>query len=115
MSARLNTTAAELDRIVVTNQDDVRKVVANLKDTSEQFKQISLDLEAGKGVAGSLLKDEKMKAEMASFISNANDVAAEFSIFGSNLNKKGIWAMLWKPKHKDPKQPAASAKVKSKE
>ncbi len=107
LSVRLTNTAAELDRLIVTNRDDVRKVVGNLTVASDQFKQIALDLQAGKGSAGALLKDEKMAAEMASFVSNANTMTAEFSDFGRNLNQRGIWAMLWKPKHTETNRPPA--------
>jgi hypothetical protein len=69
--------------------------------TSEQFKQMALDLAAGKGPAGSLLKNEKINAQLAAIVSNANALTAEFSIFGSNLNQRGIWAMLWKPKPRE--------------
>ena len=48
-----------------------------------------------------------MSAQIASMVSNASVMAAEFSTFGSNLNQKGIWAMLWKPKHKE-KEPASA-------
>ncbi|MGD0813289.1 MAG: MlaD family protein [Verrucomicrobiota bacterium] len=99
LSVRLTNTAADLDEIIVTNRADVRKVVGNLTEASDQFKKIALDLQAGKGTAGALLKDQKMAAEMTSFISNANAMTAEFSEFGHNLNRHGIWAMLWKPKH----------------
>ena len=107
LSVRLTNTAAELDRLIVTNRDDVRKVVENLTVASDQYKQIALDLQAGKGSAGALLKDEKMAAEMASFVSNANAMTAEFGAFGRNLNQRGIWAMLWKPKHVETNRPPA--------
>jgi ABC-type transporter Mla subunit MlaD len=105
LSATLTNTAAEFDQIIITNQEDVRKMVENLKDTSEDFKKLAADLQAGKGVAGGLLKDEKMNAQMAAIISNANTITAEFNTFGSNLNQKGIWAMLWKPKHSETNRP----------
>jgi ABC-type transporter Mla subunit MlaD len=107
LSVRLTNTAAELDQLIVTNRNDVRRVVGNLTVASDQFKQIALDLQAGKGSAGILLKDEKMAAEMASFVSNANAMTAEFSTFGRNLNQRGIWAMLWKPKHTETNRPPA--------
>jgi phospholipid/cholesterol/gamma-HCH transport system substrate-binding protein len=107
LSVRLTNTAAELDQLITTNRDDVRQVVGNLTVASDQFKKIALDLQAGKGSAGILLKDEKMAAKMASFVSNANAMTAEFSEFGSNLNQRGIWAMLWKPKHMETNRPPA--------
>jgi phospholipid/cholesterol/gamma-HCH transport system substrate-binding protein len=107
LSASLTNTAARLDQIVATNQDDVRSVVTNLTVASDQFKQIAVDLQAGKGPAGALLKDDKLKEQMAAVVSNANALTAEFSIFGSNLNQRGIWAMLWRPKHTETNRPTA--------
>jgi ABC-type transporter Mla subunit MlaD len=101
LSVRLNDTASDLDQVVLTNRDDVRKVVGNLKVTSEQVKEIALDLQNGKGPVGSLLKSEEMTAQLASVASNAAAMTAEFSEFGRNLNQRGIWAMLWKPKHRE--------------
>ncbi|HMD55589.1 MAG TPA: MlaD family protein [Phycisphaerae bacterium] len=109
LSASLTNTAAEFDQIIVTNRDDVRQMIANLKNTSDDFKKLAADLQAGKGVAGGLLKDEKMKAQMASLISNANTITAEFSTFGSNLNQNGIWGVLWKPRHTETNQPPVRA------
>jgi phospholipid/cholesterol/gamma-HCH transport system substrate-binding protein len=97
-SERLNLVANDLDTLVATNGPAVNEAIRNLRDTSASFKQVASDLEAGKGLAGGLLKDEEMKAQTASLISNANALAASFSTFGSNLNQRGIWQMLWKPK-----------------
>jgi phospholipid/cholesterol/gamma-HCH transport system substrate-binding protein len=90
--------AADLDLLVRTNRPGLDATVQNLRDTSASFKQVAADLQAGKGVVGGLLKDEEMKASTASLISNANAMAASFAAFGSNLDQKGIWRMLWKPK-----------------
>jgi phospholipid/cholesterol/gamma-HCH transport system substrate-binding protein len=104
LSASLTNTAGELDGIVVANQPDIRRFVTNLTVTSDKIRLMADDLEAGKGLVGNLLKNDQMTADLSSTISNANALAAELRIFGSNLNQKGIWAMLWKPKHpkKDP-------------
>jgi phospholipid/cholesterol/gamma-HCH transport system substrate-binding protein len=99
VSEKINVIADKLDGVVTTNSGDIRESVKNLRDTTASFKQIAAGLEAGNGLAGSLLKDQEMKAEAAALISNANSVASEFSAFGSNLNQQGIWRMLWKPKH----------------
>jgi len=100
-SERLNLVADDLDRLVATNRPAVDETIRNLRDTSAVFKQVATDLEAGKGLAGGLLKDQELKAETASLISNANAMVAAFSIFGSNVNQRGIWSMMWKPKHNE--------------
>jgi phospholipid/cholesterol/gamma-HCH transport system substrate-binding protein len=100
-SERLNLVADDLDHLVTTNGPVVGETLRNLRDTSASFKQLASDLEAGKGLAGGLLKDEEMKAKMELMISNASATAAAFNTFGSNLNQRGIWSMLWKPKHNE--------------
>jgi hypothetical protein len=72
-----------------------------LRDTSISFKQLADDVQAGKGLAGFLLKDSETKAQAAALVSNANAMSAAFAIFGSNLNQRGIWSMMWKPKHNE--------------
>jgi len=98
-SEKLNVIAADLDLLIATNQPGVRETIQNLHDTSISIKQVAADLEAGKGVVGGLLKDDEMKAQTAALISNANAMSAAFTAFGSNLNQRGIWSMLWKPKN----------------
>jgi phospholipid/cholesterol/gamma-HCH transport system substrate-binding protein len=98
-SAKLNGMAADLDRLIASNRPTVDATIQNLRDTSASFKQIGVDLEAGKGLAGSLLKDQEMKAQLAALISNANAMSAAFATFGSNLDQEGLWRVLWKPKH----------------
>jgi len=99
VSQKINLMADQLDLIITTNSDDINQAVKNLRDTTVSFKQLAADLEAGKGLAGSLLKDETTKASFVELMSNANVAIAQFAAFGSNLNQRGVWSMLWKPKH----------------
>ncbi|HEY3860589.1 MAG TPA: MlaD family protein [Verrucomicrobiae bacterium] len=99
LSVKLNVMADDLHALVTTNGPVVDAMVQNLRDTSASFKQVSADLEAGKGLAGGLLKDPEMKAEVQALLSNASVLSASFAAFGSNLNQRGIWSMMWKPKH----------------
>ncbi|HZM04887.1 MAG TPA: MlaD family protein [Candidatus Saccharimonadales bacterium] len=106
-SEKLKTVADELDQVIVTNQSGLTETIKNLRDSSASFKLLSADLEAGKGVAGSLLKDEQLKVQMASLVTNANAMAETFAAFGSNLNQRGLWSILWKPKHPE-KSPSSA-------
>ncbi len=101
VSQKFNAMADQLQEIVTTNRGDVNEAVKNLRDTTASFKQLASGLQAGNGLAGGLLKDESMKAQTVALLSNANVLLAEFSAFGSNLNQRGIWSMLWKPKHNE--------------
>jgi hypothetical protein len=102
MSATLTNTATQLDGIVTSNRQDIRTAITNLTEASAHFDKLASDLQLGNGPINGLLKDEKMTANLAATLSNAAAITGELKVFGSNLNEKGIWAMLWKPKHKDP-------------
>jgi hypothetical protein len=52
------------------------------------------DLQAGKGLAGALLKDEQLSVTVS-------QIANNLSITSSNLNRLGLWNILWQ--HKPPK------------
>lgn len=101
VSEKFNVMADQIELIISTNSGDVNDAVKNLRDTTATFKQLASDLQAGNGLAGGLLKDESMKAQAVMLLSNAVAVTSEFADFGSNLNQRGIWSMLWKPKHKE--------------
>jgi len=101
-SQKLNTMADQLGETISSNRNDVTEAVKNFRDTSANLKQLSADLQGGKGVAGTLLKDEHLKMEMSSVVSNANALSANLSLFTSNLNQQGLWRMLWKPKTPPP-------------
>jgi ABC-type transporter Mla subunit MlaD len=107
VSEKFDLMADQVGQIITTNAGDVNEAVKNLRDTTASFKQLATGLQAGNGLAGGLLKDESMKAQAVALLSNANVVASEFSAFGSNLNQRGIWSMLWKPKHSERSQSPA--------
>lgn len=90
--------SAELKTMLATNQNDVALAVKNLRNASSNLNILLDDVKATNGPAGLLLRDEKMKNDLASLATNLNSVAQNFSVFSSNLNKRGIWSMLWKPK-----------------
>jgi phospholipid/cholesterol/gamma-HCH transport system substrate-binding protein len=105
LSERLNDTASKLHQTIASNSDDVTVAVKNLRDASTAMKDLADGLQAGQGVAGSLLKDEKMKVQLATLLTNANSMTEQFSLFGLHVNQNGIWRMLWKPKPSETNAP----------
>ena len=99
-SEQLNRFAAGLNDLVATNSSDVHTVVKNLESSSESLKSLLSDVQAGKGLAGDLLKDEQIAASVSQITSN-------LSITTSNLNRLGLWGILWS--HKPPKEKPAPA------
>jgi phospholipid/cholesterol/gamma-HCH transport system substrate-binding protein len=79
-----NQFADSLTALVATNSPRISAVVTNIQSLVE-------DLQAGKGLAGELLKNQEMA-------SNVARITLNLSITTSNLNRLGLWGILWKQK-----------------
>jgi len=86
--------ARGLNAVLETNRPGFQAVVKNLESSTETIKDLLDDVQAGKGPAGVLLKNEPMATNMAR-------IAENLSITTSNLNRVGLWGILWK--HRAPK------------
>ena len=92
-SEQINQFAAGLNGIVATNSPTINELVKNIESSTVVLKNLLNDLQAGKGLAGSLIKNE----EAATHVSQ---IASNLSITTSNLNRLGLWGILWQ--HKPP-------------
>jgi len=97
-SDRMNEFAGSLNGVVASNRTLITAAVKNLDDSTAILKGLLGDVEAGKGLAGTLLKNEELAA-------NVSLVASNLSVTTSNLNRLGLWGVLWR--HKPPKASAA--------
>jgi phospholipid/cholesterol/gamma-HCH transport system substrate-binding protein len=93
-SARLNQFGDGLNGLLATNRESVQTTISNLQTSTETLKSLLSDVQAGKGLAGELLRNEQVATNVA-------DIARNLSITTSNLNRLGLWRMLWQ--HKPPK------------
>ncbi len=96
-SGQLNQFAAEFRRLLATNSDPIAEAVKNVQSSSESLKSVMADLEAGKGLAGNLLRNEQLAAEVS-------QIANNLTMTTSNLNRLGLWGILWQ--HKPPRTSA---------
>ena len=87
-SRKLNKVAMEVDETIVSNRVELNDSMKNLRDATASMKNMMADLEAGKGLAGGLLKDEQTRTQFALTVSN-------LSVLSSNLARFGL---LHKPK-----------------
>jgi virulence factor Mce-like protein len=87
-SRKLNKVAMDVEDTIATNRTELNDSMKNLRDATASMKNMMADLEAGKGLAGSLLKDEQTRVQFSSTMSN-------LSILSSNLARYGL---LHKPK-----------------
>jgi phospholipid/cholesterol/gamma-HCH transport system substrate-binding protein len=87
-SEQLDQVTEELQLTIATNRVDITTAVQNVQKGTVHLNGILADLQAGKGLAGSILKDEQLQQQFASTLSNLNVVTR-------NLSEHGL---LWKPR-----------------
>jgi len=93
-SEELNHLAGNLDLVLETNSSEIARAVKNIDSSFDVIKNVVDDLQAGKGPAGSLLKNAQLSNDLSQITFN-------LSVTTSNLNRLGLWGILWK--HKPPR------------
>ncbi|HEY5345150.1 MAG TPA: MlaD family protein [Verrucomicrobiae bacterium] len=79
--------------VLATNSVNINQATKDIADATATFKQLAVDLQAGKGLAGAVLQNPELAT-------NVQSIAANLSITSSNLNRLGLWGILWS--HKPP-------------
>jgi phospholipid/cholesterol/gamma-HCH transport system substrate-binding protein len=93
-SEQLNDLADVLTETIVTNRTEMLLAVKNLEGATKSMRNVLEDVEAGRGVVGSLVKDEALRQDVSLVISN-------FSVLSSNLNRYGL---LYRPRQPRPER-----------
>ena len=65
--------------------------IKNLEHTTEKVDGLVGDISEGRGLAGTLLKNEQLALDMSLVVSN-------LQVLSSNINSKGLWGVMRKPK-----------------
>ncbi len=104
-SEKLNYFADGLNGMVATNREAIHLAVENIEASTDTLKNLLNGVQAGKGLAGGLLKDEQVA-------NNVSQIAQNLSVTTSNLNRLGLWGILWQHKaEKQKEQPARQLKA----
>jgi phospholipid/cholesterol/gamma-HCH transport system substrate-binding protein len=93
-SDQLNQSAGAFRELVATNSPDIEVAVKDIASSSATLKNLLDGVQEGKGLAGKLLENEGIAANVSQIVSN-------LSITTSNLNRLGLWGILWQ--HKPPR------------
>ena len=104
-STELTKLGQSAQAILNTNSVNIGEATRNIDDMTANLKQMSVDLQAGKGLAGTLLQNQALAT-------NVQDIAANLSITTSNLNRNGLWGILWS--HKTPAEKKTDQKPSTK-
>lgn len=100
-SQQMNVFGGTLMDVVATNRPGIEAAVKNIETSTEVLNSLMRDVQAGKGLAGDLLKNDRIGDSLA-------QIANNLSITSSNLNRLGLWGILWR--HKPPHTNAPPAK-----
>ena len=80
--------ACSASSLLATNGADISLAVKNVETSSEVLKKLMDDLQSGRGFAGTLLQNEQLAT-------NVQTIAANLALTSSNLNRRGLWGILW--------------------
>jgi phospholipid/cholesterol/gamma-HCH transport system substrate-binding protein len=80
--------AGSASSLLATNGADISLAVKNVEVSSEVLKKLMDDLQSGRGFAGTLLQNEQLAT-------NVQTIAANLALTSSNLNRRGLWGILW--------------------
>lgn len=102
VSSNANGVVSRVDQILASNQNDIHSTIENLRASTETLRSLTADLQAGKGLAGALLKDQTLALNVGQILTNVNVVSSNLARFG----------LLHKPKDALPK-PIKQGEVRS--
>ena len=88
---QLTPLAENANELVASNKAEVTAAIKNIETASGMLTNLLGELQTGDGLAGRLLRDGPLAA-------NFSLVASNLAITSSNLNRLGLWGILWKPK-----------------
>jgi phospholipid/cholesterol/gamma-HCH transport system substrate-binding protein len=90
-SLELNNVAKDLRDTITMNRTQLTHSISNIETATAKLDLMMGDVNAGKGLAGKLIKDERLAADLSLIMSN-------FTVLSSNINNKGLWSVVRKPK-----------------
>jgi len=101
-SERLDQVADGLHDVVATNTASVNAAVKNVEHSTEILNSLMEHVQSGQGLAGNVLMNEQLAASVKQITEN-------LSITSSNLNRLGLWGVMWqkKPRETERRQPRA--------
>ena len=104
-SQQLTTLGDQAHAILAANGTNILVATSNIDDVTVSMKQIAADVQAGKGLAGAILQNQQLAT-------NVMDMAANLSVTSSNLNRHGLWGIMWSHKPPATNNPASGKNKK---
>jgi len=105
-SEQLNDFADGLNGVLATNRESIHVAVGNIESSTDTLKTLLNGVQSGKGLAGDLLSNEQVAT-------NVSQIAENLSITTSNLNRLGLWGILWQHKPTKTKEATRAQQLKT--
>jgi phospholipid/cholesterol/gamma-HCH transport system substrate-binding protein len=90
-SQQMTELSSKLNEVVRTNAPDLNAALKNIESSTEMIRGLMGDLQAGRGLAGKLVRVDRMATDLSQILNN-------LSITSSNINRLGLWGILWQHK-----------------
>ena len=90
-SDQINLAAGAVRGLVATNSPAIDAAVKNIESSTATLKDLLDGVQQGKGLAGQILVNDQIATNVSRVVDN-------LSITTSNLNRLGLWGILWKHK-----------------
>ena len=80
-----------INGLVISISANINQATKDIAGTAATLKQLADDVQAGKGLAGTVLQNPELAT-------NLQSIAANLAVTSSNLNRLGLWGILWSHK-----------------
>jgi phospholipid/cholesterol/gamma-HCH transport system substrate-binding protein len=87
-SQELTRMANSAESLLATNSPEISASVKNIETSTAIMTNLMMDLQSGKGLAGSVLQNQELATNMQAIANN-------LAVASSNLNRLGLWGFLW--------------------
>ena len=102
-SADLTDLSDSAKLVLATNSFNINQATKDLATAMNSVKLLVNDMQAGKGLAGTVLQNPQLAT-------NVQNLAANLAVTSSNLNRLGLWGILWAHKPPDTNTTGTSLK-----
>ena len=89
-STKLGSAGDSIQQLIETNRAEITTAIKNIETATATLTNLLNEAQSGKGLAGTIIKNEQLAANFSRIVEN-------ISITTSNLNRLGLWRILWKP------------------
>jgi phospholipid/cholesterol/gamma-HCH transport system substrate-binding protein len=90
-SKKLGQAGDSVQQLIIDNRPQIDAAIKNLQAATVTLTNLLNEVQSGKGLAGTVIGNETVATNFAHVVEN-------LSVTTSNLNRLGLWRMLWKPR-----------------